>query len=144
MAKITDPIGVFDSGVGGISVLRALIHKMPGENYLYFGDSANAPYGTRSPQEVTALAMAVADHLVAQGVKALVIACNTSTSVAIEQFRQRYPELTVVGIEPSVGLAAAQYPTGRIGVLATPATIAGIRAIITSSIIMFVSFFVLI
>ena len=127
MAKITDPIGVFDSGVGGISVLRALVHKMPGENYLYFGDSANAPYGTRTPQEVTALAMAVADHLVEQGVKALVIACNTSTSVALEQFRERYPQLVVVGIEPAVGLAAAQYPTGCIGVLATPATIAGRR-----------------
>lgn len=127
MAKVADPIGVFDSGVGGISVLRALVHKMPGENYLYFGDSANAPYGTRTPQEVTALAMAVADHLVEQGVKALVIACNTSTSVAIEQFRQRYPQLTVVGIEPAVGLAASNYPTGRIGVLATPATIAGKR-----------------
>ncbi len=127
MAKITDPIGVFDSGVGGISVLRALIHKMPGENYLYFGDSANAPYGTRPPQEVAALAMAVADHLVEQGVKALVIACNTSTSVALEQFKERYPQLVIVGIEPSVGLAASQYPNGRIGVLATPATIAGRR-----------------
>ena len=127
MAKITDPIGVFDSGVGGISVLRALIHKMPGENYLYFGDSANAPYGTRPPQEVTALAMAVADHLVEQGVKALVIACNTSTSIALEQFRERYPQLAVVGIEPAVGLALDRYPTGCIGVLATPATIAGRR-----------------
>ena len=127
MAKITDPIGVFDSGVGGMSVLRALVHKMPGENYLYFGDSANAPYGTRPPQEVTALAMAVAEHLVEQGVKALVIACNTSTAIALEQFRQRYPQLIVVGIEPAVGLAAAQYPAGRIGVLATPATIAGRR-----------------
>jgi len=127
MAKITDPIGVFDSGVGGISVLRALVHKMPGENYLYFGDSANAPYGTRPPHEVTALSTAVADHLVEQGVKALVVACNTTTSIAIEQLRKRYPYLVIVGIEPSVGLAAAQYPTGRIGVLATPATIAGRR-----------------
>ena len=127
MAKKTDPIGVFDSGVGGISVLRALVHKMPGENYLYFGDSANAPYGTRTPQEVTDLAMAVAEHLVEEGVKALVIACNTSTSVAIEKFRERYPQLVVVGIEPAVGLAAKQYPTGCIGVLATPATIAGRR-----------------
>ena len=127
MAKISDPIGVFDSGVGGISVLRALIHKMPGENYLYFGDSANAPYGTRTPQEVAELATAVADKLAEQGVKALVVACNTTTSVAIEQLRSRFPHLVIVGIEPSVGLAASQYPTGRIGVLATPATIAGRR-----------------
>ena len=127
MAKITDPIGVFDSGVGGISVLRALIHKMPGENYLYFGDSANAPYGTRTPQNIAELSTAVADYLAEQGVKALVIACNTTTSVAIEQLRKRFPQLVIVGIEPALGLAAAQHPTGRIGVLATPATIAGRR-----------------
>ena len=118
MAKRTDPIGVFDSGVGGISVLRALLHKMPGENYLYYGDSANAPYGTRSPEDVTALASSV---------KALVVACNTSTSVAMETLRKNHPELIVVGIEPSLGLAASHYPKGRIGVLATPATIAGRR-----------------
>lgn len=127
MVKRVDPIGVFDSGVGGISVLRALVHKMPGENYLYYGDSANAPYGTRTPQEVTDLACAVADKLAQQGVKALVVACNTSTAVAMETLKARHPDLTIVGIEPSVGLAAASFPTGRIGVLATPATIAGRR-----------------
>lgn len=127
MAKRTDPIGVFDSGVGGISVLRALVHKMPGENYLYFGDSANAPYGTRTPEDVTALASNVARKLSDQGVKALVVACNTSTSVAMETLKKNHPELIVVGIEPSLGLAASHYPKGRIGVLATPATIAGRR-----------------
>ena len=127
MVTRVDPIGVFDSGVGGISVLRALVHKMPGENYLYYGDSANAPYGTRTPQEVTDLACAVADKLAQQGVKALVVACNTSTAVAMETLKARHPDLTIVGIEPSVGLAAASFPTGRIGVLATPATIAGRR-----------------
>lgn len=127
MLRITDPIGVFDSGVGGISVLRALIHKMPGENYLYFGDSANAPYGTRPPHEVAALSTAVADRLVEQGVKALVVACNTTTSIALEQLKNRYPQLVIVGIEPAVGLAASAYPSGRIGVIATPATIAGRR-----------------
>ena len=127
MAKRSDPIGVFDSGVGGISVLRALIHKMPGENYLYFGDSANAPYGTRTPQEVTDLACAVAEKLAQQGVKALVVACNTSTAVAMEKLKAEHPDMTIVGIEPSVGLAAAAFPAGRIGVLATPATIAGRR-----------------
>ena len=127
MAKRGDPIGVFDSGVGGISVLRALAHKMPGENYLYYGDSANAPYGTRTPEEVTRLACAVADKLVTLGVKALVVACNTSTAVAMEELKKNHPDLTIVGIEPSVGLAAASFPTGRIGVLATPATIAGRR-----------------
>ena len=127
MVKRTDPIGVFDSGVGGISVLRALLHKMPGENYLYYGDSANAPYGTRTPEAVTALAANVASKLADQGVKALVVACNTSTSVAMETLKKNHPELIVVGIEPSVGLAASQFPQGHIGVLATPATIAGRR-----------------
>ncbi len=127
MANKLDPIGVFDSGVGGISVLRALVHKMPGENYIYFGDSANAPYGTRPPREVAELAFSVAERLVQQGVKALVVACNTSTAIAIEELRSRYPEMVIVGIEPSVGLAASRYPAGRIGVLATPATIAGRR-----------------
>lgn len=127
MAKRSDPIGVFDSGVGGISVLRALVHKMPGENYIYFGDSANAPYGTRTPQAVTDLACAVAEKLVRQGVKALVVACNTSTAVAMETLKARYSDTVIVGIEPSVGLAAAAFPTGRIGVMATPATIAGRR-----------------
>ena len=127
MAKRVDPIGVFDSGVGGISVLRALIDKMPGENYLYFGDSANAPYGTRTPQEVTELACAVAEKLANQGVKALVVACNTSTAVAMEALKARFPGMPIVGIEPSVGLAASCYPEGRIGVMATPATIAGRR-----------------
>lgn len=127
MNSIHDPIGVFDSGVGGISVLRHLVALMPQERFLYYGDSANAPYGTRTPEEVTALASNVAEKLARQGVKALVVACNTSTSVAMETLKKNHPELIVVGIEPSVGLAAAAFPEGHIGVLATPATIAGRR-----------------
>ena len=118
-----DYIAVFDSGVGGISVLRHLRRVMPGERYLYFGDSANAPYGTRTKQEVEALTFAAARRLVGQGVKALVVACNTATSAAIGDLRAAYPELIVIGIEPALKLAADRFPGGGIGVMATPMTL---------------------
>ena len=118
-----DYIAVFDSGVGGISVLRHLRRIMPGERYYYFGDSANAPYGTRSKDEVRALTFAAADHLLQQGVKALVVACNTATSAAINALRAAYPELIVIGIEPALKLAADRFPGGRLGVMATPMTL---------------------
>ena len=86
---------MFDSGVGGISVLRQLIATMPNERYLYLGDSANAPYGVRPVAEVQQLCLNVAEKLVAQGIKAIVIACNTATSVAIPILRETYPELTL-------------------------------------------------
>ena len=118
-----DYIGVFDSGVGGISVLRHLRRVMPCERFLYYGDSANAPYGTRSKEEVEALSFAVAEKLLARGLKALVVACNTATSAAIHDLRQRYPDLIIVGIEPALKLAADRYPGGGIGVMATPMTL---------------------
>ncbi len=118
-----DYIAVFDSGVGGISVLRHLRRVMPGERYLYFGDSANAPYGTRTKQEVEALTFAAARRLVEQGVKALVVACNTATSAAIGDLRAAYPELIVIGIEPALKLAADRFPGAGIGVMATPMTL---------------------
>ena len=118
-----DYIAVFDSGVGGISVLRHLRRVMPGERYLYFGDSANAPYGTRTKQEVGALTFAAARRLVEQGVKALVVACNTATSAAIGDLRAAYPELIVIGIEPALKLAADRFPGAGIGVMATPMTL---------------------
>ena len=117
------PIAVFDSGVGGISVLRHLRRLMPGENYLYFGDSANAPYGSRSTQEVRELTLAAAARLTAQPIKALVIACNTATAAAVQQIRAAYPDLIVIGIEPALKLAADHYPGGRIGVMATEVTL---------------------
>ncbi|MFR6379694.1 MAG: glutamate racemase [Evtepia sp.] len=100
------PIGVFDSGLGGISVLRACADLLPQEDFLYFGDSANAPYGERSLEEVRALSMAAADRLLKQGVKALVVACSTATSSAIVLLRQTHPELPIIGIEPAVKPAA--------------------------------------
>ncbi len=116
-------IGVFDSGVGGISVLRELTKVMPQEKFLYFGDSANAPYGTKTTQQVLELSMQAAAHLYERGIKALVIACNTATSAAVKSLRQRYPGLSVVGIEPAVKPASVQFPEGTVGVMATQVTL---------------------
>ena len=127
MGKTNSYIGVFDSGVGGISVLRQLRKALPNERYLYFGDSANAPYGTRPVEEIRALTLAAAEKLVRQDIKALVIACNTATSAALEALQQTYPNLIVVGIEPAVAVAANQFPGGHVGVMATPATLKGAR-----------------
>lgn len=118
-----DYIAVFDSGVGGISVLRHLRRVMPGERYLYFGDSANAPYGTKTKEEVKQLTFSAAERLMKRGIKALVVACNTATSAAISELRSAYPELIVIGIEPALKLAVDHFPGGRIGVMATPMTL---------------------
>ena len=119
-----DYIAVFDSGVGGISVLRHLLRYLPGERYLYFGDSANAPYGSRSTEEVRQLTLAAAKKLTSEyGVKALVIACNTATAAAVKQVRDAYPELIVIGIEPALKVGADHFPGGRIGVMATEVTL---------------------
>jgi len=119
-----DYIAVFDSGVGGISVLRHLRARMPGERYLYFGDSANAPYGSRSTEEVKQLTLAAAKKLTTEyGVKALVLACNTATAAAVKEVREAYPHLIVIGIEPALKLAADHFPGGRVGVMATEVTL---------------------
>lgn len=118
-----DYIAVFDSGLGGLSVLRHLRRRMPGERFLYYGDSAHAPYGVRSRADVEALTLSAADRLMRRGLKALVVACNTATSAAIGALREKYPELIVVGIEPALKLAADRFPSGRIGVMATPVTL---------------------
>ncbi len=118
-----DFIAVFDSGVGGISVLRHLVRLLPEERFLYFGDSANAPYGTKTKDQVRDLSFAAAERLMERGIKALVVACNTATSAAITQLREAYPELIVIGIEPALKLAADKFPGGRLGVMATPMTL---------------------
>ena len=117
-----DYIAVFDSGVGGISVLRHLVRVLPKERYLYFGDSANAPYGTKTKEEVKALTFAAAEKLMKRGIKALVVACNTATSAAIADLRSAYPELIVIGIEPALKLADT-CPGGVLAVMATPMTL---------------------
>lgn len=123
MNRKEDYIGVIDSGLGGISVLRHLLRIMPRERFLYYGDSANAPYGTRTKEEVAALTLAAADRLMQRGLKALVVACNTATSAAITTLRHTYPDLIVIGIEPALKLAADHFPHGTIGVMATPMTL---------------------
>ena len=123
MGKATDLIAVFDSGIGGISVLRELVRQMPGERFLYFGDSLNAPYGNRSTQQVRELTLDAARRLYDRGLKALVIACNTATSAAITELRQAYPDLIVVGIEPALKLAADRFPQGNVGIIATQVTL---------------------
>ena len=118
-----DYIAVFDSGVGGISVLRHLVRVLPEERFLYFGDSANAPYGTKTKGQVKELTFRAAEMLLQKGIKALVVACNTATSAAINELRAAYPDLIVIGIEPALKLAADNFPGGHLGVMATPMTL---------------------
>ena len=119
----TRPIGVFDSGLGGISVLRACTALLPQEDFLFFGDSANAPYGEKSLAQVQALTMAGIRRLLEQGVKAVVVACNTATSAAITLLRETYPHLPIIGIEPAVKPAAQGRSNSFVVVMATPLTI---------------------
>lgn len=116
-------IGVFDSGVGGLSVLAALRAQLPGVALRYIADSAHAPYGERSADFVIARSLALAGQLVDEGARLLVIACNTATALAAGAVRERFPQLPVVGIEPGVKPAAAASRCGRIGVLATRGTL---------------------
>ena len=129
MGKRDQYIGVFDSGVGGISVLRRLLEVLPNEKYLYFGDSINAPYGVRTEEEVRQLSLAAMEKMVARGIKAFVIACNTATAAAVEALRAKYPDFIIVGIEPAVKLAADRHPGGHIGVMATPGTLKSPRVL---------------
>lgn len=121
------PVGIFDSGLGGLSVLRHVRRLLPHETLVYAADSAFAPYGGKDEAVVLARTVAMADFLAAQGVKALVIACNTATAGAIVEIRKRYPALPVVGVEPGLKPAALQTRSGTVGVLATERTLASRR-----------------
>ena len=123
------PIGVFDSGVGGLSVLQALRTELPHERFVYLADSAHAPYGdARGDAFVAARSHAIADHLQAQhGIKALVVACNTATAAAIHEVRARCPGLPLIGVEPALKPAVAASRTGHIGVLGTRGTLASAK-----------------
>lgn len=116
------PIGIFDSGVGGLSVLRHIRAELPHEELLYVADSAHAPYGGKSPQLIQTRSLALAEFLVAQGAKALVVACNTATAAAIGMLRARF-SLPVIGMEPAVKPAVAATRSGVVGVLATTGTL---------------------
>ena len=121
--KIELPIAVIDSGVGGISVLRELVKIMPEERFLYFGDSKNAPYGTKSRAEVLEITKNNLEFLKERGLKALVVACNTATSAAVRILREENPDLPIVGIEPAIKPASELCDAPRVLVMATPLTL---------------------
>lgn len=116
------PIGVFDSGVGGISVLQHIHTLLPHEQLLYVADSRHAPYGSKTPEEIQSRCFAITDFLIEKGVKAIVVACNTATAAAIDLMRARYA-LPIIGMEPAVKPAAEASKNGVIGVLATVGTL---------------------
>ncbi|WP_243405543.1 glutamate racemase [Solimicrobium silvestre] len=118
------PIGIFDSGIGGLSVLRHICEQLPNESLCYFADSSFAPYGDKTEAEVIQRSLYVAQHLLQLGVKAIVVACNTATTAAIAALRANYPDLILVGVEPGLKPAASLSKTGHVGVLATSRTLA--------------------
>ncbi|WP_346915997.1 glutamate racemase [Clostridium sp.] len=123
MNKTNFSIGFFDSGVGGISVLKESIKLLPKENYIYIGDSLNAPYGVKTPEEVRKLTFNMVDKLISMNVKAIVVACNTATSIAIDELRKIYKEIPIIGIEPALKPAVENYGNGIIVIMATPVTL---------------------
>ncbi|MCD8028087.1 MAG: glutamate racemase [Erysipelotrichaceae bacterium] len=123
MDKRQLPVGFMDSGIGGISVLKSTIELLPNEDFIYYGDSLHAPYGTKSVDEIKQLTFNVVDYLLSKGIKALVVACNTATSAAINDLRNLYPDMPIVGIEPAIKPAVVTNQGGRIIVMATPMTI---------------------
>lgn len=123
MEKKNLPIAVVDSGVGGISVLAELVKALPHEDFLYFGDSANAPYGTKTRAEVLAITQSNLQMLMQRGIKAFVLACNTATSAAARTLREEYPELPIIGVEPAVKPAALLCENPTVLVMATALTL---------------------
>jgi glutamate racemase len=119
------PIGIFDSGVGGLSVLRHIRAQLPHEHLLYFADSGFAPYGDKPERVVAERSLAIAAFLVERGAKALVVACNTATVAAIKLLREHYPAMPIVGVEPGLKPGASATRNGKVGVLATEGTLAG-------------------
>lgn len=118
------PIGVFDSGIGGLTVLRALLQALPGEQFLYLGDTARLPYGTKTAATVERYALQAGGELARRGIKCLVVACNTASSAALPALQRAYAPLPVLGvIDPGAAAAVASSASGRIGVLATEGTV---------------------
>lgn len=121
----SSPIGIFDSGVGGLSVLRSIRAQMPEESVIYFGDQVHIPYGPRPMAQITDFSEAITRFLLEAGAKLIVVACNTASAAALQYLRQKFPGIPFVGMEPAVKPAAEQTHTGKVGVLATPATFQG-------------------
>jgi len=122
MSQERNPVGVFDSGIGGISTLREMIRELPDERFLYYGDVAHAPYGTKSTDEVIACVRSVVDHLLEREIKALVIACNTATGAAAAVLRKEL-SIPVIAMEPALKPASEIRKNGNVLVLATPLTL---------------------
>lgn len=123
--KHQGPLGIFDSGVGGLSVLREVRRQLPDEDLIYIADQAHVPYGSRSREEVFVFSEAIVRYLINKQAKLVIIACNTASAVALKELRKKYPSLPFVGMEPAVKPAAAETSTGVVGVLATPSTFEG-------------------
>ena len=119
------PIGIFDSGVGGISVLRAIGEQMPEESVIYFGDQGHIPYGRRLTEQIRNFSEAITNFLLEHDAKIIVVACNTASAAALKYLREKFPDVQFVGMEPAVKPAAEHTQTGKVGVLATPATFQG-------------------
>ena len=123
MEKSNKPIGFFDSGLGGLSVMKEALKIMPNENYIYLGDSINAPYGVKSVEEVKNLTFKAVEYLLDRGVKGIAIACNTATTAAVSALRIEYPDLPLVGIEPALKPAVEIHKEGKILIMATSMTL---------------------
>ena len=121
------PVGIFDSGVGGLSVLRHIQAQLPHEHLLYLADTGFAPYGDKPEHIVVERVLAIGDFLLGQGAKALVVACNTATVAAVRELRERHPGMPIVGVEPGLKPAAALTRSGKVGVLATERTLRGAK-----------------
>lgn len=121
----SSPIGVFDSGVGGLSVLRAIRAQMPEESIIYFGDQGHIPYGPRPMEQIRSFSEAITRFLLERDAKIIVVACNTASAAALKHLRETFPDVPFVGMEPAVKPAAEHTQTGKVGVLATPATFQG-------------------
>jgi glutamate racemase len=127
MLSLSSPIGVFDSGVGGLSVLKQIQAQLPHEDLLYVADQAHVPYGPRSKSEVQQFSAAITRFLLAQEARLIVVACNTASAAALSELRRSFPEVSFVGMEPAVKPAAQATRTGKVGVLATTGTFASER-----------------
>ena len=125
MTRTISPIGIFDSGVGGLSVLRSIRAQMPAEDVIYFGDQGHVPYGARSMEQIQDFSEGITKFLLDHHSKLIVVACNTASAAALTYLREQFPDIPFVGMEPAVKPAAETTKTGKVGVLATPATFQG-------------------
>lgn len=135
MSQAAHPVGVFDSGLGGLSILQALRAELPAEDFVYVADSGHAPYGERDAAHVIERSLAITRHLLTEHhIKALVVACNTATAAVTHLLREQYPQMPIVGVEPALKPAAQQSRTGRVGVMATRSTLESgkFQALLTS------------